>query len=84
MKRILLSVGILLITACNARQPVYVDKPSTTLPPVLKTLCSPVQELPAHITMGTLYEHYSQLVHQYTECRIMNKAKVDWANSQEL
>ncbi|EDY2030057.1 hypothetical protein GTB64_004499 [Salmonella enterica] len=46
--------------------------------------CRPIPELPAKITMGALYENYSELVELYTTCRLANQAKIDWATQNGL
>lgn len=86
MKLIPLALCVIL-TACAAPEPpivVKMDNPLPPMPAALKMACKPIPELPDRITMGTLYEHYSELVESYTTCRIANQAKIDWAGSHGL
>ncbi|EAO0118555.1 hypothetical protein EU642_22140 [Salmonella enterica] len=86
MKRIIPLLSVIL-AACAAPEPPVVIKMDNPLPPMpaaLKMACRPIDELPDHVTMGVLFEHYAELVDRYTTCRIANQAKIDWAGAHGL
>lgn len=86
MKTILLMICMIL-GSCSAPETPVRFTLDTAIPPMpgsLRMACRPIPELPAKITMGALYENYSELVELYTTCRLANQAKIDWATQNGL
>lgn len=86
MKPLILLLSVIL-AGCAAPEKPYVfklDNPTPLMPATLKQPCGPIPELPEHVTMGDLVEHYNSLINLYTLCRLSNQAKIDWASQNKL
>lgn len=86
MKPIILIVCAIL-TACSAPEtpitfPVQMSTPP--MPGAIRRACTPIPDIRDEMDMGLLLTGYSALVEQYTQCRLLNQAKIDWAKQNGL
>ncbi|ECN9265235.1 hypothetical protein ZL58_14460 [Salmonella enterica subsp. enterica serovar Typhimurium] len=70
-----------ILTACSAPETPVTVKMDLTVPPMpgaLRRPCAPIPDIQDEMDMGLLLKGYGELVDQYTQCRLLNQAKIDW------
>lgn len=86
MKWVILLVCAIL-TACSApKTPITVqmDKSVPPMPGALRRACTAIPDIQDEVDMGMLVAGYAALVDQYTQCRLLNQAKIDWLHQNGL
>ncbi|EIW6162713.1 hypothetical protein MF451_003710 [Salmonella enterica subsp. enterica serovar Saintpaul] len=76
-----------ILTACSASEPPLTVQMDVTVPPMPGTLrrpCALIPDIQDEVDMGMLVAGYAALVDQYTQCRLLNQAKIDWLNQNGL
>lgn len=87
MKILILMVACSILTACSAPETpitVQMDSRIPPMPSALRRACPLVPDIADEPDMGTLITGYSKLVDLYTQCRLLNQGKIDWANQNKL
>ncbi|EON2339059.1 hypothetical protein ACLLKL_002029 [Escherichia coli] len=76
-----------ILTACSAPETPITTRLDVTVPPMpgaLRRACALIPDLQDEMDMGLLVTGYAALVDQYTQCRLLNQAKIDWLKQNGL
>ncbi|EBJ6658316.1 hypothetical protein D0Q53_20585 [Salmonella enterica] len=87
MRIMILAVLIAILTGCSAPETpitVHMDPAIPPMPAALRRACPLVPDVEDELDMGKLLAGYSKLVDLYTQCRLSNQAKIDWATHSGL
>lgn len=87
MRILILAALCAILTACSAPETpitVHMDSAIPPMPAALRRACPLVPDIEDELDMGKLLTSYSKLVDLYTQCRLSNQAKIDWATHSGL
>lgn len=76
-----------ILTGCSAPETpitVHMDPAIPPMPAPLRRACPLIPDIEDELDMGKLLSGYSKLVDLYTQCRLSNQAKIDWAKHSGL